>query len=81
LFEEEEGKVGTEVKGHESRQERAKRLSRASRTQTARAMDSRGRLARLRIAWTRGTEGVAREAAAGMRLTRWMAGPAHVSSG
>lgn len=43
---------------------------------TARATVSMGKFARLRMACTRGTEAVAREADEGMRLTRWMAGPA-----
>jgi hypothetical protein len=42
---------------------------------TARATVSIGRLARLKMAWTRGTEAVASEADDGIRLTRCIAGP------
>lgn len=47
---------------------------------TARAIVSRGRLARVRIDWTVATDGVASEAEGGMRLTRWIAGPTRVIS-
>ena len=43
---------------------------------TARAMISRGRFARVRIAWTRGTEAVVRDVDEGIRFVRWIAGPA-----
>jgi hypothetical protein len=49
---------------------RANFVSRLSRTPTARAIVSIGRLARARIAWTSGTEAEAKEAAQGIRLTR-----------
>ena len=63
------------LRGQEWRNERAKRELRESRMQTARAMVSRGRLARVRIAWTRGVEGRVREVAGGIRFVRWIAGP------
>ena len=43
--------------------------------QTARAMVSSGRLARVRIAWTRGTEADVRDVDEGIRFVRWIAGP------
>jgi CelD/BcsL family acetyltransferase involved in cellulose biosynthesis len=43
--------------------------------QTARAMVSRERSARVRIAWTRGTEAFVKEVEDGMRFVRWIAGP------
>lgn len=65
------GVEGGQARRHES----ANLLSRASRMQTASARVSRERLARVRMVWTRGMDGVVREAAGGMRLTRWVAGP------
>jgi hypothetical protein len=44
--------------------------------QTARATVSRGRLARVRIAWTSGADGVVRERDDGIRFVRWIDGPA-----
>lgn len=44
--------------------------------QTARAMVSRGRLARVSIAWTNGTEAVVSDVEEGIRFVRWTAGPA-----
>jgi hypothetical protein len=44
--------------------------------QTARASGSRGRLARVSIEWTSGTDGDVRDVDDGMRLVRWTAGPA-----
>jgi len=38
-------------------------------------MVSRGRAARVMIAWTSGTEAVVREVDDGMRFVRWIAGP------
>lgn len=43
--------------------------------QTARAMVSRGRFARVRIAWTRRTEEFVKDVDDGMRFVRWTAGP------
>jgi hypothetical protein len=63
------------LRGQDCRQERAKRELSESRMQTASAMVSSGRAARVRIAWTRGTEGVVREVEEGMRFVRWIAGP------
>lgn len=45
-----------------------------------RATVSRGRPARVRIVWTSEAEASTREAAEGMRLTRWMAGPVGIFS-
>lgn len=57
-------------RGNDCRQVRAKREFRESRMQTARAMVSSGRAARVRIAWTRGTEAVVKEVEEGIRLVR-----------
>jgi hypothetical protein len=38
-------------------------------------MVSSGREVRVRIAWTRGVEGVVREVEEGIRFVRWIAGP------
>jgi hypothetical protein len=57
------------------RQVKAKREFSESRMQAARAMVSTGGLARVRIAWTRGMEGVVREVEEGMRFVRCTAGP------
>lgn len=70
----ENGRGGV-LRGQDSRNANAKRELRESRMQTARAMVSSGRLARVRIAWTRGTEGSVREVEEGIRFVRWMAGP------
>jgi hypothetical protein len=67
--------VGGELSGQAWRHASAKREFRESRMQTARAMVSSGRSARVRIAWTRGTDGVVREVEEGIRFVRWMAGP------
>ena len=64
------------MRGHPWRHMRAKREFNESRMQTARASVSRGRLARVRIAWTSGTDGDIREVDDGMRFVRWTAGPA-----
>lgn len=68
-----------DCRGHDRRQCRANLAPRLSRMQTAKATVSRGRSARLRMAWTRGTEATDSEADEGMRLTRWIAGPARHS--
>lgn len=65
----------------ERRQQAAKREVRLSRMQTARASVSRGRAARERRVWTREKEGGTRDAAEGMRLERWIAGPGMESVG
>lgn len=62
--------------GHDSRQVRANFVSRLSRMQTARASISMVRSALDSMAWTKGTDALASDADAGIRLTRWMAGPA-----
>lgn len=53
----------------------AKREFKESRMQTARARVSRGRLARVRRAWTSGTDGDIRDVDDGMRFVRCIAGP------
>jgi len=70
-----------EGRGMERRQEAAKREVRLSRMQTARASVSRGMAARERRVWTREKEGETRDAAEGMRLERWIAGPGMKSVG
>lgn len=47
--------------------------------QTARARVSKGRLARVRRAWTSGTDGDVREVDDGMRFVRCIAGPVCVT--
>ena len=59
-----------EVRGQPFRHCKAKREFSESRMQTARAMVSRGRSARVRIAWTSGTEEVVREVDEGIRFVR-----------
>lgn len=66
---------GREDRGSERRQRGAKRGVRESRMQAARARVSRGRLACVRRLWVRVGEGGRREAAQGMRLERYVAGP------
>jgi hypothetical protein len=69
-----EGRSGV-LSGQDCRHDRANREFRESRMQTARAMVSSGREVRVRIAWTRGVEGVVREVEEGIRFVRWIAGP------
>ena len=64
------------LRGQPCRHLGAKREFNESRMQTARAMISSGRLARVRIAWTSGTDGDVREVGEGIRFARWIAGPA-----
>lgn len=61
--------------GQEVRYCRANRGLRESRMLTARAIISRGREARVRRACTREVEAGVRDAGAGIRFVRWIAGP------
>ena len=53
----------------------AKREFSESRIQTARARVSRGRFARVKMAWTSGAEAVVKDVDDGIRFVRWIAGP------
>lgn len=70
LFDLDVGDVQPGDKGHAKRQVRPNLESRLSRMQTASAIVSMGREARVSMACTRVMEAEAREAEAGMRLTR-----------
>lgn len=63
------------LRGRPFRHCNAKRGFKESRMQTAKAMVSRGRETRVRIAWMRGVEGSVRETEEGIRFVRWIAGP------
>lgn len=64
------GLGGGGVRGQPCRNASANRELRESRMQTANAMVSRGRSARARIDWTRGTLAGVNEVEEGMRLVR-----------
>lgn len=63
------------ARGRVMRHLRENFASRESRMQTASAIVSRGKAARVMIVWTRQMEGGAIDADGGWRLTRWTAGP------
>ncbi len=64
------------VNGQPFRHCNANLVFRESRMHTASAIVSRGRSARVRIAWTSGTKGFVKEVEEGIRFVRWIAGPA-----
>lgn len=64
-----------EASGRVMRHLRANLASRESSMQTASAMVSSGRAARVRMVWTSGAEGGVMDADGGWRLVRWTAGP------
>lgn len=63
------------ARGQSSRQFKENLELSESRMHTARAMVSMGRSERTKISCTSGTDGTAKDAAGGMRFTRWTAGP------
>lgn len=66
---------GLVASGRRMRNLRENLASRESRMQTASAMVSSGRAARVMMVWTREMDGGVMMAPGGCRLTRWTAGP------